>query len=236
MSSAIRDRVPAPAARAVVVRHRRPRRLLRAAGPAGGGRSDHLVVGRDRARAAGMRRAEHERAHASRMAQRELLRDHAAERDAVDVRALDLRPRRAPRRRRRPSPRSCRRRCSACDRPTPRLSNVITRNAARQHRDGSPPGPAAQPEAHDQQHRRRPRRCSPSAARPVSSRSITVEQPAGVESWTATASRVRSAKPRGRTERRGDRAARHQPLQLDRGARRASYVSSSRPPSRVTAS
>ena len=45
--------------------------------------------GADRAAAAGVRRAEHERAHAVRVAQRQLLRDHAAEREAVDVRALE---------------------------------------------------------------------------------------------------------------------------------------------------
>ena len=64
---------------------------------------------------------------ALRVSQRELLSDHAAERDAVDVRVVDARPRRAPTRRRRPSPRWCRRTSATPNDPTPRLSNVITR-------------------------------------------------------------------------------------------------------------
>ena len=44
---------------------------------------------RTRAAAAGLGRAQHERPDAVRMAERELLRDHAAEREAVDVRAIE---------------------------------------------------------------------------------------------------------------------------------------------------
>ena len=50
---------------------------------------DHVVVGPDRVATAGVRRAEHERLDAVRMAQREALRDHAAQREAVDVRAIE---------------------------------------------------------------------------------------------------------------------------------------------------
>ena len=45
--------------------------------------------GRHRAATAGVRRAQHERLDAVRMAQRQALRDHAAEREAVDVRAIE---------------------------------------------------------------------------------------------------------------------------------------------------
>ena len=82
--------VLAPAARAVVERHRRPRGLLggvmrRAAAE----EREHLGARAHGARPAGVRRAEDERAHAPRVAQRELLGDHAAEREAVHVRPLD---------------------------------------------------------------------------------------------------------------------------------------------------
>ena len=50
---------------------------------------DDLRPGEDRRRAAGHRAAEHERAHALRGAQHELLGDHPAERHAEDVRRRD---------------------------------------------------------------------------------------------------------------------------------------------------
>ena len=81
--------VLAPAAWPVVERHRRARRILgRHARPAAE-EGDHVGARPHRARAARVRRSQHDRAHPVGVPERQLLRDHPAQREAVHVRLVD---------------------------------------------------------------------------------------------------------------------------------------------------
>ena len=106
-SSPIRPAARPPGGQRVAVRDRGPQALVEPACPrAGAMKSRGAVVGRRAQAPAGGGGAQHERAHALGMAQGELLGDHAAEREAVDVGGAPRRRRRAARRRRRPVARS----------------------------------------------------------------------------------------------------------------------------------
>ena len=75
----------------------------------------------------------------------------------------------------------------------------MTRSAAREHGDGPPPRPAAQPEAHDQQHGRAVADALPVQLRPAVGRlgraraaAHTSNSQRALETWAATMSRVTS--------------------------------------------
>ena len=140
------------AAAAVVVGHRRPGGLLTRPLVAAVEERHDLLVGRLGAAAAGRRRAEHERADAPGMAQRDLLGDHAAEREPVDVGLRDLERvehghgvvgegfgRVGGR--------------EAARAPDAAVVERDHAKAAAQRVHRAPPRPAAQAEAHDEQHR-----------------------------------------------------------------------------------
>ena len=112
-------------------------------------------LGRDARLAAGAwwRRARG-RAPRSGVAQRDLLGDHPAERDAVDVRGLRRRRRRGPRRRRPPSAPSSRARAGGRCALRRGCRTTSTRNARASTGIVRHQPVAVHPEAHDQQYRR----------------------------------------------------------------------------------
>ena len=163
MSSSMRATCSLAAAGAVVERDRRPGRLLRAHAPSrlrkNAMTSASARTGAGRPACVAPSTSERTR---SGCAEGELLGDHAPQREAVDVHAIDA---------------GASRtddgvvghrlgRVGVAERARASDAAAVERDhaqAAREHRHGAPPGAAAQSEAHDQQNGRRPRRCSPSA-------------------------------------------------------------------------
>ena len=136
---------------AVDVGHGRPAALL--VGHRGAAREEgERLGGRAASRRRRPRRSRRARAHrrAPDTAARAPGRSSRPSRSRTRARAR-CPPRRARRPRPRPCPRSSARPAGRSLRPEPRLSNVTTRQRAREHGDGAPPGVAREAEAHDEQ-------------------------------------------------------------------------------------